>query len=256
LKTHLGVLTLLAISMTMLIVGASSNLVSAQATNSCTATLNYPAMPVVYTGSNVPIVVPVSASCTTYYGSQLYATGSAYDATANTGLGSVSTVLTPVNGGNEFNGQLGFNLPPTAQGDSVQISASIYDSQYGNAITTTSETIQLGTGVQQVVTTTVIQGQYPAAYPYPTSYPSPNQSTLSQYSYQSDPSQRQSHQVHQTNYPSQTLAQTSNRTNLYDYVAIISILAAVIIATAGLVLVARRQERQSYWPQTQPPMPR
>jgi hypothetical protein len=246
LKTHLGVLMLLAVSMTMLIVGASGSLVSAQATNACTATLNYPVMPLVYTGSNVPIVVPVSASCSTYYGTQLYATGTAYDATANTGLGSVSTVLTPANGGNQFNGQLGFNLPPTAQGDSVQISASIYDSQYGNPITTTSEIIQVGTAVQQVVTTTVTQGPYPAANPYPTSYPSPNQS----------PPQYRSHQTQQAHFEAQALVQSSNNTNLYSYVAIIAILAAVTIATVGLVLAARRQAPQPYWVQTQPLPPR
>jgi hypothetical protein len=231
---------LLAIAVTMLIVGASGNFVLA---DPCTATLNYPAIPVGYANSNVPIVVQISATCTTYYGSQLYATGNAYDATANTGLGSASTVLMSVNGGTEFNGQLGFNLPPSTQGHSLQISVSIYNGQYGNLITTTSETVEVGSEAQQQITTTttVTEGQYPYAYPYPTTYPSPSQPSLS-------PSQHQFHRASQEHYQQEALAQTSINTNLFDYVVIIAILAAVIIATTGLVLVARRQPS---WPQTQ-----
>ena len=220
----------------MLIVGANNSLVFADA---CSATLSYPIIPVVYSNSNVPIVVPLSATCTTYYANQLYATGSAYDATANTGLGSTSTLLMSVNGGTEFNGQLGFNLPPTTQGHSIQISVSIYSSQYGNLITATSETVEVAAGVQQTTTTTVTEGQYPyaypSAYPYPTASPSP---------YQPNPSQF--HHSFQADNQSQALTQTSNSTNLFSYVAIIAILATVVIATTGLVLVARRQPN---WPQ-------
>ena len=129
----------------ILAVGANSNPVSA---DPCIAQLNYPIMPTAYSYSNIPIVVPVSATCTTYYGSQLYATGNAYDATSNVGLGSVSTVLQTVNDGSTFNGQLGFNLPASTQGHTVQLSVSIYNGQYGNLITATSETIQVGTGNQ------------------------------------------------------------------------------------------------------------
>jgi hypothetical protein len=237
-KTRISVLALLAIAMTTLIVGASSSLVWA---DPCTATLSYPVMPVVYSNSNVPIVVPISATCTTNY-SQLYATGNAYDATANTSLGSASTVLMSVNGGTEFNGQLGFNLPSSTEGHSIQISLSIYDSQSGNLITATSETVEVGTGVQeqQTVTTTVTQDQTP--YTYPTAYPYQTPSSTFQF----QPNQIPHHR-------SQALTQTYNTTNILDYVVIISILAAVIIATTGLVLVARRQP---YWPQPQPPLPR
>lgn len=247
-KTRVHVIALLAISATMLILSASSSFVFA---DPCTATLSYPVIPVQYANSNVPIVVPISASCTTYYGSQLYATGSAYDATSNTGLGSASTVLSSVNGGTEFNGQIGFNLPPTSQGDSVQISVSIYSSQYGSLITGTSETIQVGAGVQQTTTTTVTEGQYPYYNPYPTAYPSPYQPNQSQYyQYQYQP-QYQGHHSPQTHYLSQILAQSPYNTNLLDYVVIIAIIAAVIIATAGLVLVARRQ--QPTWSPVPPP---
>ena len=250
-KPRVYVIALLAISATMLILSTNSTFVFA---DPCTATLSYPVIPVQYSNSNVPIVVPISASCTTYYGSQLYATGSAYDTTSNTGLGSASTILSSVNGGTEFNGQLGFNLPPTSPSDSVQISVSIYSSQYGNPITATSETVQLGAEVQQAqqitTTTTVTENQNQAYSPYPTAYPSPQQPNQSQ-NYQFQP-QYQNH--HQTHYFSQVLAQKSNNTNLFDYIVIIAIIATVIIATAGLVLVARRQ--QPTWYPTMPPPPR
>lgn len=227
---------LLAIAATMIIIGASNSLVFA---DPCTATLSYPMMPVVYSNSNVPIVVPLSATCTTYYANQLYATGSAYDATANVGLGSTSTLLMSANGGTEFNGQLGFNLPPTTQGHSIQISVSIYSSQYGNLITATSETVDVGEGTQQTTTTTVTEAQYPYAYPY--AYPS---STPSPSLYQPSPSQFH----HQSHHEFSGLAQTTNSTTLFDYVVIIAILATAIIATTGLVLVARRQPN---WPHPQ-----
>jgi hypothetical protein len=230
--------------MTMLIVGTSSSLASAQAPSPCTATLNYP---VQYGYTSAPFVVPVSASCETYYGSQLYATGSAYDATSNTGLGTANTVLSSVNGGTQFSGQLGFNLPPTSSSDSVQISVSIYDNQGGNLLAMTSETLQ-PTGVQQVqqvttVTSTVTQGQYPYADPTPLTY-QPNQ-------FQSQP---QNHRSPQTHYVSQSFSQRGNNTNLLDYAVIIAIIASVIIATAGLVLLARRQQApQPVWYPVPPP---
>ena len=246
-NARVPVIALLAISVTMLILTTNGTLVSA---DPCTATLSYPVIPVQYGNSNVPIVVPISASCSTYYGNQLYATGSAYDTTSNLNLGSTSTVLSSVNGGTQFNGQLGFNVSPTSPGDSVQISVSLYNGQYGNLLTATSETVQVGgelQQVQQVTTTTVTENENPYYSLYPTAYPMPQQPNQSQY-YQP---QYQTH--HQSHYFSQALAQNSNNVNLFDYVVIIAILAAVVIATAGLVLVARRQPA---WPQPQQPMPR
>ena len=248
-NARVPVIALLAISVTMLILTTNGTLVFA---DPCTATLSYPVIPAQYTNSNAPILVPISTSCSTYYGNQLYATGSAYDTTSNANLGSASTVLSSINGGTQFNGQLGFNVPPSSPGDSVQISVSIYNSQYGNLLTATSETVQVGGGlqqVQQVTTTTVTENANPYYSPYPTAYPMPQQPNQSQY-YQYQP-QYQNH--HQTLYFSQLLAQNSNNTNLFDYVVIVAILAAVIIATAGLVLVARRQPT---WPQPHQPMPR
>jgi hypothetical protein len=167
-------------------------------------------------------------------------------------LGSTSTNLMSVNGGTNFSGQLTFNLPPLTQGDSIQISTSIYDGQYGNLITTTGETVQIGAGIQEgtTTTTTVTQNQYPYQYPSQYAYQYPNQSSYpAPYAspYQTSPSQYQSHRAYRT----------ENRATFLDYVVIIVILAAVIIATAGLVLVTRRQPyRQPYWPQIQPPPPR
>jgi hypothetical protein len=240
----LGIVLMIAI----IAVGANSNPVLAQA-QPCTAVLSYPVMPTTYSYSNVPIVVPMSATCTTTFGNQLYATGNAYDATSNVGLGTVNSVLQSTDGGTTFNGQLGFNLPPTTQGHTVTISVSLYSNQYGDLVTSTSETFQAVTGdqqiqqVQQVVTTTVTQAyQYPyqtpvsTPYSYPTPYTNqtsdPNQASSFQQSLQQQPSR------HQSQY------QTLNHNNfLLDYVAIAAILGAVIIATTGLVVYGRRRQQ-------------
>ena len=195
-------------------------------------------MPTTYSYSNIPIVVPMSATCTTNYGSQLYATGNAYDTTSNSGLGSVNTVLQSADGVT-FNGQLNFNLPPSTQGHTVQLSVSIND-QSGNQITATGETIQVGTVTeqQQVITTTVTQAApYQNEYlpqnqsPYP--YPAP--------SYQPYSSQPLSHPYQSGSVRAQYLTYR-NSSLLLDYVAIAAILAAVIVATAGLVAYGRRQQ--------------
>ena len=232
-------------------IGANSNPVWADA---CTAQLSYPVMPAVYSYSNVPIVVPMSATCTTVYGNQLYVSGNAYDATSNVGLGSVNTVLQSADGGTTFSGQLGFNLPPTTQDHTVTISASIYASQYGSLITSTSETFQAVSGNQQVSTTTVTQYpyQYPNQYPsqYPTQYP-----YQSAYPYQTPPYQQPSQQ-HPYRNQSQYQTLHQNNSSLLGYVAIAAILAAVIIATAGLVVYGRRQQPPSITWVPPPPPPR
>ena len=217
-------------------------------------------MPTGYSYSNIQVVVPMSATCSTYYGSQLYATGNAYDATSNTGLGSVSTVLQSPDGGTTFNGQLGFNLPPSTQGHTVQLSVSIYNGQYGNQITTTSETIQVGTGnqlqYQQITTTTVTQAapQYQNAYlpqnQYPISYPAPSTYPYSQP--QSYPYVNQNNSLH----PQYQTYGYRNSSRLFDYVAIAAILAAVVIATAGLVAYGRRQQPPTVTLVPAPPPPR
>jgi hypothetical protein len=256
-KSRIHVIVLLAITVTMLIPIAVGSFVYAQP---CTATLSNPVIPTQYGDSNVPFVIPVTASCTTYYG-QLYVTGSAYDATSNVGLGTATAVLSPVDGGTQFNGQLGFSLLPTSPSDSVQISVSIYDRQGGNLIAQTSETVQVGAGtqqpLQQITTTTVTVGQYPYAIPSPTEYQSPYQPNQSQY-YENQPQYQyqyqEGNQGHPLYYSSQGFPHRSN--SLYDWVVIIAIIASVIIATTGLVLIARRQQpRQPVWYAAPPPPP-
>jgi len=232
----LGIVLIIAITA----LGANSNPVSAQA-QPCTAVLSYPVMPTTYSYSNVPIVVPMSATCSTTFGNTLYASGNAYDATSNVGLGTVSSVLQSTDGGITFNGQLGFNLPPTTQGHTVTISVSLYSSQYGDLIGATSETFQAVIGnqqiqqVEQVVTATVTQAYpyqspSPTQYTYPTSYPYPT------------PSFQQPLQQHP--YRHQSQFQTLNRNNsLLGYIAISAILAAVVIATVGVVMYGRRRQQ-------------
>jgi hypothetical protein len=240
-KTRMYVTIMLALAIAIVTAGIGTRPVSAQP-QSCTAQLNYPVMPTAYANSNVPIVVPLSVTCSTYYGNELYATGNLYDATSGISLGSVNVVLLSVGGGTVFDGQLGFTLPPSSQGDTAQVTAYIYSSQYGNVITTTSITFPVSGPVQPVqeVTTTVTENTnmypYPYAYQYPPSTVQPSP-------------QLHRHRLNQTQY----LVQSSNNTSILVYVAIAAILAAVIIATAGLVVYGRRQP---YWAPMPPPLPR
>jgi hypothetical protein len=240
-KTRSVAAAILAISVTMLILNSRVAFVSA---DPCTASLSYPTVPVQYGSTNVPVVIPISASCTAYYGNQLYATGTAYDLTSNVNAGSGNTVLSSVNGGMQFNGQLSFKLPQVSQGDSIEISVTVYSNQYGSPITTTSETVQVGAGTQQTITTTVTEGQYPYANPYPTQYstpyPSPYQFNQSQ---QYQPMYQSQYQSPHTHSASQDIGRNSSA-NPLDYTVIITIIATVIIATTAAVLVARRQTQR------------
>ena len=100
-----------------------------------------------YYGSNFLLTVPVSATCSIYAG-QLYATGTAYDTTFNSNVGTANTILSTTYGSNSFGGQLQFNLPASAASHSVQFFVSIYgQTGYyqpygygGSALTTTSAT--------------------------------------------------------------------------------------------------------------------
>ena len=168
----LGVILFVAI----FAVGLGSFQVSA---DPCAAQLSYPIVTQQYYGSNVLVTVPVSATCSFQTG-QLYAVGTAYDATYNSNVGTANTVLSAIYGGNSFSGQLQFTFPILAQADSVQFSVSIYNAQTGysqpqpyyggSLLTTTSATFTL--------TPSNYQGSYPyPTYPtYPTypSYPSYN----------------------------------------------------------------------------------
>ena len=249
-KTRNYAILAIVLIIAIIAVGANSSPVAA---DPCIAQLNYPVMPTAYSYSNIPIVVPMSATCTTYYSSQLYATGNAYDVTSNVGLGSVSTVLQSTDGGSTFNGQLAFNLPTSTQGHTVQFSVSIYNGQYGNQITATSETIQVGTETQQqqITTTTVTQ-----AAPYQNEYLAQNQYPYSAPLDQPYSSRPFSHLVKNQN-PVHVQYQTyRNSSLLIDYIAITAILAGVVIATAGLVAYGRRRQSVPVTWIPPPPPPR
>src|SRR5208282_4255575 len=157
-KTRNYALLLLVLTAAVVAVGASSSLVAADA---CTANLSTVTTTAPNSGSYIGIQVPVSANCasTTAANGSLYAVGDAYDTTTSTDLGSLNTALTPVNAANIYNGELSFSIPSTTQGDTLQISVSIYNSQYGQLLTTTAETIQAAPTNYQ--TGYIAQNNYP-----------------------------------------------------------------------------------------------
>lgn len=122
-------------------VAANSSLVSA---DSCVAQLgNSNFSTTQYYNSNAQIVVPVSTTCS-FSGGQLYAVGFIYDTATNSNLGSTNTILTSVNGGSTFNGQLVFNLLPLMQSNTVQVSVSIYNNGFnGSLLTSATQTVQV-----------------------------------------------------------------------------------------------------------------
>jgi len=170
----------------------------------CSAQLGYPIIPATYANTIVTVVVPLSATCSAPEGGQLYAAATAYDLNANISAGTVNTILTSVNGGFTFTGQLGFNLPASTQGHWVQIAVTIYSTLSGGQLTTTGEAFQVNSGTVQVVTTTVTQ------------------STSNQYA------------------PQLTETETNQGARIFAYVAIAAILATVIIVTVGLLVYSRR----------------
>jgi hypothetical protein len=125
--------------------------------SACSAQLGYPIIPLANIDQPVTAVVPVSATCSTSYGQQLYATATAYDLNTNTSTGTVNTILTSVDGGYTFTGQLGFTLPPSAQGHWVQIAVTIYASQSTVQLTTVGEAFPVTVGTGQIVTSTVTE---------------------------------------------------------------------------------------------------
>ena len=178
----------------------SANTVSA---DPCAVQLGFPIIPAVYANTIVTVVVPISATCSSPYGSQLYANANVYDLNTNTAADSTNTILTSVNGGYTFTGQLGFNLPASTQGHWVQVSVSIFSNQAGNPLTTTGEAFQVNTGTVQVITTTVLPQTSLQAAP---SAPGTNQG------------------------PSY----------MFAYVAIATLVAVVIIVTVGLIVFSRK----------------
>ena len=151
----------IALALLLGVVLVGNNVVLA---DSCSAQLNYST-----TYSNGQIIVPVSASCS-FIGGQLYAVGYAVDSFGRN-LGSTSTVLTSINGGNEFSGQLVFTSPFPAQGGTVQVSVSIYSNgPNGTILTSTTQTLQVNGAYYSPGT----YWYYPWYPSYPSSYSPPS----------------------------------------------------------------------------------
>ena len=166
---------ILALAIGVVAVATSNNLVSAQA---CTAQLGSPTTTnQQYYGSNLQVTVPVSTSCS-YYTPQLYATGTAYDTTYSTNIGTANTVLSVAYGGYGSSGQLQFNLPASAVSHPVLFSVSIYGTQpgyyqqyYGSVITTASETFVIGPSYLNSYQNYPYNPTYPTYPTYPNPYP-------------------------------------------------------------------------------------
>jgi len=188
----------------------------------CSVQLGFPIIPAVYANTIVTVVVPISATCSASYGNQLYASANAYDLNADIAVDSVNTVLTSVNGGYAFTGQLGFNLPASTQGHWVQVSVSVFSGQAGSPLTTTGEAFQVNAQTVQVVTTTV--------FPQTSLQPAPSQPATSQLA----PSSQETY---------------SDPRFIFAYVAIATLVAVVIIVTVGLIVYSQR-------PGSYPPSPR
>src|SRR5208282_2381015 len=137
----------------------------------CIAQASYPVVSSPqYYNSNIAVTVPVSASCS-YIVGPLFAVGDAYDTSISTDLGTVSTGLGSVGGGS-YTGQLLFSLPLSTLGHTVQFSVSIYNNnngQYGSPLATTSQSITIGSSINQGYPNNYCQPGY--AYAGGTCYP-------------------------------------------------------------------------------------
>ena len=160
LRKHNYMLGLLVFIIVTVAFGMNSTLVSA---GQCVAQMSDTNTGQYY-GSSVQLPVTVTATCS-FSGGQLYVVGNAYDTSLNANVNSDYTLLTSVNDSNVYNGQVVFNLPPIVQGDTVQISISIYtNGPNGSLITTAAQTLQFSSSF------TSSGYYYPRYYCYPGSY--------------------------------------------------------------------------------------
>jgi hypothetical protein len=166
----------------------------------CSAQLGFPIIPLASANQAFTAVVPVSTTCSTAYGQQLYASASATDLNTGTSASTVNTILTSVDGGYTFTGQVGLNLPPSTIGHWIQLTVTIYQSQSGSKLTSVGEAFPVNASNGQVVTATVTEQ-------------TPNQFAP---------------------------AATPPGHYIFGYVAIAAILATVIIVTVGLLVYSRR----------------
>lgn len=121
---------LIAIVASSVAIATGNTFVLAQPCQAVLGSPNFSTQPYYYYQSNFQVTVPVSASCSFFTG-QLYATGTAYDTTYNSNIGTANTILTSTYGGYGYTGQLTFYLPASAQSHSVQFSVSVYGSLNG-----------------------------------------------------------------------------------------------------------------------------
>jgi hypothetical protein len=177
----------------------------------CSAQLGFPIILLSSSNQAFTAVVPVSATCSTAYGQQLYASASASDLNTGTSASTVNTILTSVDGGYTFTGQVGLSLPPSTVGHWIQLTVTIYQNPSGSQLTTVGEAFPVNASNGQVVTATVTEqtpNQFaPAAPPQPGHY-------------------------------------------IFAYVAIAAILACVIIVTVGLLVYSRRSAGYYQAPRT------
>lgn len=156
---------LLAIILVAGVLAIATNNGVAVAQQPCQLQLGQPNASVQQYGGNLQLTLPVSASCS-FYAGQLYVTGSAYDTTYGTSLGTAQAVLSSAYGGYGYTGQLTFTVPSSAQGHSVQFWVSTYGGQngyYGGHYG--------GSVLAQTSSTYVVNPIYPGYPAYP-SYPS------------------------------------------------------------------------------------
>ncbi len=142
----------LVLSIGVVAAATSNSLVSAQ--SSCVAQLGTPTSSLQqYYASGFQVTLPISYNCP-FYNGQVYATGTAYDTTYNSNIGTANTALSSTYGGYGFNGQLQFTLPVSSLSHPVQFSVSIYSTQTGyyqqyyggSLLTSTSATYVVGPG--------------------------------------------------------------------------------------------------------------
>ena len=205
----IGYLLLLAV-VTLVVAPYSLGFAYASA---CSAQLGFPIIPLASANQAFIAVVPVSATCSTAYGQQLYASASATDLNTGTSASTVNTILTSVDGGYTFTGQVGLSLPPSTVGHWIQLTVTIYQNPSGSQLTTIGESFPVNASNGQVVTATVTE-QTPYQFaPTPTTTPEPGH-------------------------------------YIFAYVAIAAILATVIIVTVGLLVYTRRLTVYSQAPRT------
>ena len=159
----------LALAIGVIAVATNNNFASAQP---CQASLGSPNVYAqqYYSGGNFQVTLPVSVTCPFYQG-QLYATGTAYDTTYNTNIGTTNVALGPTYNGYSSTAQLTFSLPSSAQSHAIQFSVSIYSTTNGYYGAYLGNALLAQASSTFIVGPSYYQSYYPGSTTYPT-YPS------------------------------------------------------------------------------------